>query len=984
MANENEKVLFGAEFEGDNVKKEMDALVENLEKMQTSQKELKKDLAATTAELKKNEKALDEKNKAMNRVLNTESTYGKQLQQEIDILKRRNAVLKESDAALTKSLNAQNREIVEQKKVLTESRKEHELVGKAVEKFTSINHYAAEGVNKLRTHVADAAFGMVSGFAGGIVAAVLPAVVDLIGGLFNAEKALTELEKKQKIVNDINVAAVDIYSGQVTRLELYKAKLNDTNTPLNERIRLVDEYNKIADKGNQIDKTQINNLEVINAQINKQIGLIKQRAIAKAAENLIAEKAEAFIKKQFELQKEFPKVFDESFDAIQEQFDLFRKNGLAAGGKDRGLALTELLFINPKDFNKGKLLKELEEVKDDFDRTLEAGLSLITTDSLTTKPGKDKTPAKAVENVFLQKLAELKAQFAAASAKAFQSESLIQDKFEAQLAKEYAGIAKLLKDKKLTEPQAEVLKALIKQINDVNLEKEIGEFKRKQAAALQAINDSISAAFVDDANKRVANIRDEFEREKEAIEQGYNSTVTVIQKAQRNLVQKIDDERKAGLLSPKDAKNKKFFASLVFGDLLDQAEQDKTNKQLDLSFKSFQKTLSNANVVFEKLNLANDEKTAAFIQEQKRLYEVGAITYEQFQKNMTKALKDQTAERNRIKLLELNTDLAAIQARIKATTDESQLKSLQDQELKIRSQIAAINSQVDKKEDDPDKKRTENLIKYATAVQNLLGTVLSFWQQVNQAEAAALDRSIALQNKRVDYARQIADKGNAEYLEQEQKRLDELTQKREDNARKQIAINNAVTLSQATVAAISAIAKAAETGNFFDIIASVSAVIGAIGAAFNFVNSLQPQTPSFYDGTEYVSGSGVPAGRDKVKANLHVGERVVTANENADYWNTLTAIHNRTIPAEVLNSFVANYPNGGVPTVDFGRLSEATNFRTGFDSAEVSAKLDQLNGTMGYVAEALGAMGFNVNLDEHGFSASLEKYSRQQKIRKRS
>jgi hypothetical protein len=202
--------------------------------------------------------------------------------------------------------------------------------------------------------------------------------------------------------------------------------------------------------------------------------------------------------------------------------------------------------------------------------------------------------------------------------------------------------------------------------------------------------------------------------------------------------------------------------------------------------------------------------------------------------------------------------------------------------------------------------------------------------------------------------------------------LDELERKRAENARKQLAINNALTLSQATVAAVSAVAQAASSGSPLAAFGAVAAVIAAIGAAYAFAQSLEPVEASFFKGKEYVDGQGrAPMGVDTIPAKLHLGERVVTAKDNKEYWSALSAIHNHQIPADVLNNFVEGYVTGSVPALDYDRLSTATTDKIG--EAESLSRLDKLIGVTERVVDAVGSLGVDVNMDAEGFSVAIQK-----------
>lgn len=117
---------------------------------------------------------------------------------------------------------------------------------------------------------------------------------------------------------------------------------------------------------------------------------------------------------------------------------------------------------------------------------------------------------------------------------------------------------------------------------------------------------------------------------------------------------------------------------------------------------------------------------------------------------------------------------------------------------------------------------------------------------------------------------------------------------------------------------------------------------------------------------------------------MTIGERVVTAQRNVEFWDTLHAIHHKTIPPDVLNEFVNLYPNFKVPIIDFDRLDRATNHKMGFDSIELSNKIDKTNEKLERVVDAVSAIGMKIHMDENGFSASLETWQQKERNRKRS
>lgn len=941
------------------------------------EKQLKAELQQTVAQINNNSFAIDKNTLAI-------KAHKAEMDKNSASLKTNTAAAKENGATI--AANA---------KTIAASEKAIEGVGKG-------SSAAVQGVSKLYGGLRVLA-NIIPGLGiSGLILLISEFGEKAVMAFFEAGAEADKFRAKQKLLKEVFADAAKAAGSQVAQLEVFRLKLNDLSLTEAERVKVAKEYNKVADEQNQLDLKQINNLQLINEKIAAQNKLIIARAVSVAALGKLGEKATTLVDTELNLSnalrnqplslEEIQKIASAQAQATRnlqdgtlKTLDNYSRNLPKVNQTTEnlvGILTKEQRAIIGLVNAKANAQRELDELA----KTLSP---LITPEGLTTKDkGSKGTGNKGPENVFAEKLAELRARLANAQLAEFQSEPLILAKFEQQLNKEFAGIEKLLRDKKLTGPQADILKAFLKQINEIELSKSLDEFREKQKAALSKINEALLQASVEGANKRVANIRDEFERDKEAIEIAYTSTLTALNKKLKDLKDNIDTELKKGLISPEQANQSKSALDLVFGDLFSQAEIEKANKQLDLAFKVFQNTIKEGQRALDDILVQNDERTAAFVSQFTKQFLAGEITYQQYQEKLTQLTKDGAQIRNRERRKELEQELSLINARLSATTDATQKKALEDQQLKVRGELARLNSEIDqasaKTQDEATKKRIDKIIEYANALNNLLGSVVSFWNQVNATEQASLERSIALQNKRVDNAREIADKGNAEYLEMEQKRLDELERKREENARKQIAINNALTLSQATVAAVSAIAQAASSGNPLLAIAALASVIGAIGAAFSFVNSLQPQSTSFYEGVEEVSGDGRPRGKDTIPARLNIGERVVTTQKNKEYWDTLHAIHNGAIPSDVLNGFVKSYPSHSFPSVDFNKLAEATNNKMGSDYTEVARKLDETNNKLEQVVEAVAGIKVGVNFDPDGLAVTLQSFVKRGQLKKKA
>lgn len=121
-----------------------------------------------------------------------------------------------------------------------------------------------------------------------------------------AAKDVNDFAESQKVLKEIIDEGIKGYAEETTRIEILGKIITNHALTIDKRNTAVAEYNKIADDGNKIDKESINNTALIEAAIGRQIVLIQKRALARAAENVIAKKAEELFLKQFELEDRFP------------------------------------------------------------------------------------------------------------------------------------------------------------------------------------------------------------------------------------------------------------------------------------------------------------------------------------------------------------------------------------------------------------------------------------------------------------------------------------------------------------------------------------------------------------------------------------------------------------------------------------------------------------------------------------------------------
>ena len=156
---------------------------------------------------------------------------------------------------------------------------------------------------------------------------------------------------------------------------------------------------------------------------------------------------------------------------------------------------------------------------------------------------------------------------------------------------------------------------------------------------------------------------------------------------------------------------------------------------------------------------------------------------------------------------------------------------------------------------------------------------------INQGIDRMIDRINSLadaQASRVKQAARLAEQGNAEILQSEIQRLDEIETAREQAlarqrkiAAVQVALNNAIAVAQAVVA----VTRAAAEGSIFGAIAGAIALAASIAASIIAVNSAFSNLGAFKEGIPYLEGQGTGTSDSNI-VRVSKGERIVDEQRN--------------------------------------------------------------------------------------------------------
>ncbi len=260
----------------------------------------------------------------------------------------------------------------------------------------------------------------------------------------------------------------------------------------------------------------------------------------------------------------------------------------------------------------------------------------------------------------------------------------------------------------------------------------------------------------------------------------------------------------------------------------------------------------------------------------------------------------------------LRIQIAAVQARIE--TNERAGESVTEERAELEKlkleliELGRIDPTIDiiVNDDDAKTKLKETIAEIADTVEQISSELLGSVGEFLAVQTAALDASVQRSRDALNTIRQDSENFNARQLELEKQRLERLEQQRARAAERE----KAIALTQLTVNSLVAVSKAAADGGVLAPFTIASTIIALIAG---FASARSASENAFFEGSEFVDPHGKhPAGRDMVPARLHRGERVITTATNREYWNTLSAIHNGTVPSDVLNDFVSGYMRDGM------------------------------------------------------------------------
>lgn len=969
----------------------------NLINATTLQIKYKEEIKRTNEELKENEKTVKSLTAANNFLQSSTSPeVRKKALDDLTAATKRTEDLRNKVVQLGTHYNAVTKQVKDYNKETQASTTHQNAAVKSLEKFTSGSHLLAEGVNIARRRVVDFGFGIATGLVGVIIGAAIPSVEKLVESLITwfesldkGNEALKLLKINQENANEVMDAASKSAAKDIVDLKILYKTATDVTLSIDERRKAVKALQEeFPDYFKNVSAETI-----LNGNAKKSYDALAESILktakATAAKAKLDELEAQKLEKDFERQKVINATTRELKTAQTKQFE-----DIAIAGGQGAITANQArqLEIENITARREARLKELEEQKkllqnqEDFLIKF-AGLTDIAHVIETDDAKKFKKTRQEVENIYAQELQKLKADIAKLDSTGFTNEATITKAIQEDFKIRENAFDKAFKDKQLTATQLESLKGYLKNLEDLTLNAQLESFRKQRQTYLQAITDEINNLQLEESTRRIQALQDSFERERQTILTETDRTISSLRQRKDKEISDIVKNAASVGLTQADVASKIKEIETTYGKLFDDLIAIKNQKLEQLEFDTFERVRDDAKKALDAENLGISQGTLFRIQQESELLHQGKISWAEYQKALTEISKNEAQERFNVQKEFLEQEIKIRQDKLATDGDltNDQITRLKDEIRKLQQDLAdAEKGNIISQNATENKKKTDTLASYADAVGKLADSVIQFWAKANEAETKALDYSIGLQEKRVEAAQRIADHGNAQYLKEETDKLNELNVARENAARKQLGIDAALQASQILVGITGAISKIATPGiGVAETISEIAVIIGALATGYGLVRQLQTNRVQLAEGTEYVSRNGHPRGVDTVPASLTEGEAVIPVETNKAYRSAVSAIYNKTIPADHLNAFVRSYHE--IPRPNFERIKEAAELKIGQDTAMIEQNnlLKENTELQKDTIKILKTMGVNVTLDKNGFALSfLEAIEQNQRNKK--
>jgi len=583
-------------------------------------------------------------------------------------------------------------------------------------------------------------------------------------------------------------------------------------------------------------------------------------------------------------------------DILTKKLTLTEKVGLDAAQLQKEIAALEK-SIAPKS-ETPKSNKDAEKVKKDNAERLEALtdakdrlIDLLKTQEFELN--------KVVGGIGKSGLEALKS-----SLKAQADENLkeINDTFE--------DIKKTLKEKNVSDKDIQGLEGIVLQIRAVVNQRSLIEANDKINDYLKNQKDNLLKIYDDleqlQSDRQIRILQENSDRtlqeDLRLIDLRKQQRISELQKQQKETIESVKKNFEG---EETEIKNQIDAINEIYSTLIN----DETQKTIEENSKA---VLSQIKKDLEKLNKDLEIQTTKInAKETQRIinlndsYKQGLITKSEYEKQYSNIESEAQDERLQSEIDSIDEQISNInsgldnarKSRTLSSKEEFEAQQQVFQLLAKRQLIKKQQSDKDLTEEEKKKKEQEEAQeklrdKLVDAYQGITGLFSQINDIFYQKQIEQIDKSIALQQQRIDKARVLAEKGNAEALQREENLLRNLQQRRAEAVNRDKRINAVIQAGNTILTAsysLLAIAKAAAEGGAaapITILSTIAAAAAGFGAIIGLVNAFT-SAPEFAEGIDFVGKDQQKGrsngGKDEYPAWLDKGERVTDKETNKKY-----------------------------------------------------------------------------------------------------
>lgn len=467
------------------------------------------------------------------------------------------------------------------------------------------------------------------------------------------------------------------------------------------------------------------------------------------------------------------------------------------------------------------------------------------------------------------------------------------------------------------------------------------EVQQKAEAEMRAAMDTFNQL-----NEDILNASDDtFKKEMEMLEKQHTQRLRKIEEDRK----RESDAQIAALESGQTAIALVHATNIQNLNRLEEAENEKHRNEkvqkelkheLDLNSRKLELQLAALETFSEQQRKAVNDQLA--ITEARNAKELAIL--EEKGKRLDEIQRKQELSRRFLEYRSAERDLQILREKaIKLTGEQRRIK---DEEVQIQQgKVDEIAKSIQRETEVRSLTKDDYVAMAETAAQAAQAIISAFEAQANS--------EIQIRERRVQRAQEIADRGNAEALQEEERRLDQAMKVRERFAKQQVALNLVMQASQIALAIANA---AGQTG--VGAIVAIPAVLLAIAAGFASIKSLQ-STDAFKDGVIHYQGKGTGTS-DSNLVRISRGESVITAEGTRKN-------------AEILKE------------INDGKTIKPLNFTgvvhrqdsTNYDFKRMEQRLESLENAI------LAKPATAVSIDKDGIAVITEEYSTRQRKRDR-